>query len=159
VEIVGAVNPLLDLRALLSDTPCVIYQVELTLLQRLREGRLLQGHRATVGSRFLVQCRLGPVLVDTEAARIRLPEVTRHRLIQGRDRYEDARLAALYKYLRRPLTRQGVTCKERRLRPGERVWLVGSLVVVADPRGLPSGYREPPRMPLLRAEELRVISG
>lgn len=160
VELVGTVVPLRTLEAPVSGSSCVLYQVRLTLLQRLLDGLGAGtggGAKETAGAWFWVRCDQGLVLVDPADARLQLTGATRTRVCLGQDPLLDARITALYGRLQRNLTSQRVTCRELRLVPGQAVWVAGPLSHPPDPRGAPSGYREPPRVPLLAAEQLQSL--
>lgn len=157
VQVVGTVVPGATVEAPLTGAPCVLYQVELTALQRLLDGWERGGSRETAGSRFWVHCPLGRVLVDPRDADLTIGPVLRRKVRLGRDPALDSRIRALYERLARPLLRSTVACRERRLGPGQQVVLWGQLSYQPDPRGQPDGYREPPRVPLLSAQGLESL--
>ena len=157
VQVVGTVSPGQTVEAPLSGALCVLYQVELTALQRLLDGWERGGSRETAGSHFWVNCPLGQVLVDPTAADLSLGPVLRRRVHLGRDPALDTRLNALYERLARPLNRRTVACRERLLCAGQQVVLWGELSHQPDPRGEYDGYREPPRVPVLAAEGVELL--
>lgn len=162
VELVGRVTALTCLSAPLSGRPCVLYRVRLTVLQRVREGLCGRPGASVAGALFLLRRRgaagqAAPVLVDPSEARLRLPRPRRRRIRAGQDPGDDERLERLYRTLRRTRPRGQVTGLEQRLEPGDRVWVMGLLDRVADPRGACTGYRRAPDLPRLRATELRVV--
>jgi hypothetical protein len=163
IELEGTVETTGTLEAPLTGLPCVLYRVELGLLQRLLEG----GHgarREVAGTRFVVRSTRtgGEVLVDPRGAELWLRRQTavRRRVSLGRDPALDARLNRLYARLRRGLTRRRhVVCREQRLQTGARVWLEGPLLLLTDAAGQPQGYRAPPTRALLEARLLVVLDG
>lgn len=157
-ELEGVVVPLAELEAPLSGIRCVLYQVALGPLQRLLEGGS-GASRERAGVRFLLRTGAGLVLVDAgEADPLELRRRLRRRYRLGADRSCDRRLLALYQRLARPgPSRRTVSGSEARLESGEHLQLAGTISTCPDPRGLPAGYREPPRLPLLCAQELRVL--
>ena len=157
VQVVGTVSPGQTVEAPLSGAPCVLYQVELTYLQRLLEGWERGCSRETAGSHFWIQCPLGQVLVDPTDADLSLGPVTRRRVHLGRDAALDTRISALYERLSRPLPRRSVAFGERLLLTGQQVVLWGELSHQPDPRGDYDGYREPPRVPVLAAEGVELL--
>ena len=162
-ELEGVVVAITELEAPFSGIRCVLYQAALGPLQRLLEGSG-GASRETAGVRFLLRTHgawgTGLVLVDAGAAEeVELRRRTRRRCRLGADRACDQRLRALYGRLARVgPARRSVSGVEARLETGEHLELVGTLTTCPDPRGLPAGYREPPRLPLLRAQALRVRS-
>jgi hypothetical protein len=163
VELEGEVVPLLQLVAPLSGSRCVIYEVTLGVLQRLRDG--LRGcARETAGAAFLLDGptvagegldTVRPLLVDPARAVLRLERHAQRRVRLGADPATDERLTMLYRRLDRALPRRrAIAGRERRVEAGDRVWLAGWLVTVADPRGVADGYRQPPRLTRLEACEL-----
>jgi hypothetical protein len=163
VELEGEVVPLLQLVAPLSGSRCVLYEVTLGVLQRLRDG--LRGcARETAGAAFLLRGAtlsgadvdpLRPLLVDPARAVLRLERSAPRRLRLGADPAADERLATLYERLDRALPRRrAISGRERRVEAGDRIGIAGRLATVADPRGVADGYREPPRLTLLEACEL-----
>ena len=154
----GTVSPGLTVEAPLSGVLCVMYQVELTYLQRLLDGWERGGSQEVVGSNFWIQCPLGQVLVDPSQADLSLGPVVRRRVHLGIDPALDTRINALYQRLERPLTRRTVSCRERLLCPGHQVVLWGELSHQPDPRGDYDGYREPPRVPTLAAEGVEILT-
>jgi len=158
VQVVGTVSPGVTVEAPLSGAHCVLYQVELTYLQRLLEdGWDRNGSRETAGAHFWVDCPLGQVLVDTSDADLSLGSMKRWRVRLGLDPAADTRISALYERLARPLSRRIVSCRERLLCEGQQVVLWGELSHQPNPRGDYDGYREPPRVPLLAAEGLEIL--
>lgn len=159
MDLVGTIQPPGTLMAPLSGAACVLYRVRLGLFQRLMDGWGDGGSRELVGARFVINCRLGQVLVDCTGAHIHLAPARRHRARPGQNPEHDARLAALYKrLLRRPHRGNSkVTALEQRLDPGARIWACGGLDNIPDPAGLPAGYRLPPGRLLLRATELAAL--
>jgi hypothetical protein len=157
-ELEGVVVPLAELEAPLSGLRCVLYRVALGPLQRLLEGST-GASREIAGVRFLLRTGAGLVLVDAgEAEQLELRRRLRRRYRLGADGASDRRLLALYQRLQRSgPSRRTVSGSEARLESGERLLLGGTISSCPDPRGLPAGYREPPRLPLLRAQELRVL--
>jgi hypothetical protein len=158
VELEGVVVPLAELEAPLSGERCVLYQIALGLLQRLIDGG--GATRETAGAWFLLRVRDGQlVLIDPAAAlRVKLRRVLRRRCPLGRDAASDGRLRALYRRLARPAPRRAwIAGREARVVGGDRLRLHGWLSSHPDPRGVPASYREPPRLPFLRAEELRAV--
>lgn len=164
VEIEGTVETTGALEAPLTGAPCVLYRVELGLLQRLLEGTLGSPRREVAGTRFVVRSTRtgGEVLVDPRQAELWLRRRTavRRRVNLGRDPALDARLSRLYARLRRSLPRRRVVvCREQRLQTGDRIWLEGPLLLQPDAAGRPQGYREPPARALLEARLLVVLGG
>lgn len=158
VELTGRVRPLSLLVSPLSGQACVLYDLRLTLWQRLTEVAAQGGSREVAGARFLLDCRLGEVLVDAGAARLHLGWRTRHRVRPREDLRLRHRLGSLYHRLGRgPSLPMTVTAVERLLVPGQRIWLRGPVCQIPDARGEPDGYRLPPMRLLLRAEELFVL--
>ncbi len=157
VQVVGTVSPGLTVEAPLSGVACVLYQCELTAIQRLLDGWERGENGEIVGARFWVDCPLGQVLVDPTHAELTLGPVLRRRVLLGRDPAVDARIGALYQRLDRPLTRRTVACRERLLCAGHQVVLWGELSHQPDPRGDYDGYREPPRVPVLAAEGVESL--
>lgn len=154
VEVVGTVEPPATLLGPLTALPCVLYRVDLGLLQRLLESE--GAAREVAGGRFRLRARSGgEVLVDPGLGEIRIPRqrAIRRRVRLGRDPGLDERLLALYRRLRRPPPRRAtVVCRELSLQPGERVRVIGELVELAAPGGtLLGGYRQPPRERVVRA--------
>jgi hypothetical protein len=160
VTLEGVVQPLRLLEAPLSGRGCVLYQVRLTLWQWLLEGAT--GPSCEVaGVPFLLR-RLDtgdPLLVDPRRAEVTLNNACGRKVKLGRDPALDRRVCRLYEQLERqpPLPRGTVRCRERRLQPGERVWLVGRFVACTDVRGDAAGYRQPPRTRFLEAEALFAL--
>jgi hypothetical protein len=157
VALEGTVLPLdVPLLAPLSGLPCVLYQVNLTLWQWLVEGA--DGPTSeTAGVPFVVRERRtgSPVLVDPCAAEVNLNNVCRRKVRVGRDHAVDARVERLYTQLQRRYPARGaVRCKERRLQPGDQVWLTGRLVTQTDVRGAPTGYRSAPSTRVVEAMTL-----
>jgi hypothetical protein len=163
VELVGFVEPVVPLEAPLTGEPCVIYQVWLTLMQRLREaGGRGGGSSEVAGSRFWLRIESvpeKPILVDPSQAELRLRRRAKRRVRLGGDLATDGRLHRLYRRLSRlHPPRQVVACKERRLGAGDRVLLLGDLTTPPDPRGhMVCGYREPPRILLFHAARLVAL--
>lgn len=157
VALEGTVLPLREpLLAPLSGQPCALYQVQLTLWQWLVEGAAGPSSE-TAGVLFVVRERStgGPVLVDPSAAAVNLNNLCRRKVRVGRDSAVDARVERLYAQLqRRYPTRGAVRCKERRLAPGDRVWLTGRLVTRTDVCGAPAGYRSAPSTKVVEASTL-----
>jgi len=151
------VRALTELEAPLSGARCVLYRVALTLWQRFLEGpELALGapSRETAGAAFLLETDEGPVLVEPCEATVALGGALPLRLRLGRDPALDARLARLYGRLSRPAPDAAVRAREWRLEAGSRVRLAGWLSSAPHPRGAGDGYREPPRLPLVRASRL-----
>ena len=160
VEVEGTVQAPAPLLAPVTGLPCVLYRVELGLLQRLLEGG--GGHaREIAGARFRLRTGDDTLLVvDASHGQLRLRRAgtIRRKVRLGRDPALDERLLQLYRRLERPPPcRATVVCRERRLQPGERVRVSGELFELPAPGGQPAGYRQPPRQPLLRASLLRAI--
>ena len=154
---VGTVSPGLTVEAPLSGAACVLYQVELTAIQRLLDGWERGESGESGGACFWIDCPLGQVLVDPTDADLSLGPVLRRRVALGRDPALDTRISALYQRLDRPLTRRTVACRERLLCAGHQVVLWGQLSHQPDPRGEYDGYREPPRVPVLAAEGVELL--
>lgn len=152
----GVVESLELLEAPLSGRPCVLYEVALTWVQRLREP-WTGNAREVAGCTFVIRVAEEQVLVDASRAEVHLRRPVVRRVRAGRDLEADRRLSALYQRLARPWpARRVVACREGWLAPGEGVRVAGTLVLVPDARGRGSGYREPPRLPLLQASEVRA---
>jgi hypothetical protein len=157
VEVSGLALPRAELEAPRSGERCLLYRVVLGLLQRLREG----GGRAheVAGASFLLQSSSGLLLVEPDAARLYLPTRLRGRLPLGQEAAGEARLRALYQRLARGVPPPTVRGREQRLEAGDWVRAAGWLEERPHPRGAPRGYRRPPCLPVLHAEELRVCAG
>jgi hypothetical protein len=160
VTVEGLVQPLHLLEAPLTGQACVLYQIRLTLWQWLLEGAAGPSSEVA-GVPFLLHLsRSGdPLLVDPRRAEVTLNNACGRKVRLGRDPALDRRVCRLYDQLSRqpPLPRGTVRCRERRLRPGERVWLVGHLRSCTDVRGSSAGYRQPPRTRFLEAEVLHAL--
>ena len=139
----------------LSGLPCVLYQLQISWLQRITEGTSRPASE-TGGLVFSLRTVSEQLLIDARGACLKRARARRHHHVVGPDPETDSRLATVYQRLGRRLPRV-VRCVERRLSAGDVVDVAGWVCVVPDPRGLPRGYRQPPTIALLRASALRVV--
>jgi hypothetical protein len=156
VETEGKVQPRVEVEAPLTGVRCAVYRVALTLMQRVLDGPASGLSSETAGAWFVLHRPAGPILVDPSQARLRFRTRRRCCIRLGEDPATDARLGRLYRRLARDNRRRVVAGREQRIHRGDTVSCAGWLSCVPDPRGIPDGYREPPRLPLMTAEEIRV---
>lgn len=169
VELHGRVVAGETLEAPLSGDRCVLYQVEVGW-RDLLFGR--GGRELTEGARFELEPLGGLASVDGRPLRVRI-DATAAMIALAPRRWpvsrgvvpadaRDERLGALCTRLGRRLPRLPTRWRERRLCDGEVLRVRGWLGWQPSSAGAVDGYREPPRIPTLRAALLlpgRSIGG
>ncbi|MCA9672546.1 MAG: hypothetical protein KC503_43425 [Myxococcales bacterium] len=153
----------LELRvAPLTGRCCVLYCVELPLLQRLRELSSA-ATRERAGAPFLLAVEGLELLVDArraalawEAEQGRLAAI-RRRATSPAELADDARVRALYQRLGRPRPRGRVRLRQWSLEPHSRVLVSGWLREVADVHG-EGDYRAAPARMVLQAVRIAAAA-